>query len=96
MTDEAGAKRGSSACGAREEELKAEAFEAGGCHRHNLLREWATSLALARAWSRKPRGAAAEKESERLRGIVSTALRYSYEAGKDRRAGRIERGLNGR
>ncbi|GAB2792067.1 hypothetical protein GCM10027073_25350 [Streptomyces chlorus] len=44
----------------------------------------------------EPRGAAAEREGERLRGIVSTALRYSREAGKDRRAGRIERGLNGR
>jgi hypothetical protein len=56
----------------------------------------ALSLALARAWSQELRGAAAEKECERLRGIVSTALRHLHEAGEGRRAGRIERGLNGR
>lgn len=54
------------------------------------------SLALARAWSREPPGAAAKTEDERLRGIVSTAFLYLREAGRDRRAGRIERGLNGR
>ncbi|MFF4257958.1 phosphotransferase [Streptomyces sp. NPDC001663] len=56
----------------------------------------ALSLALARAWSQLLRGAAAEKEGERLRGIVSTAFLYLREAGEGRRAGRIERGLNGR
>lgn len=56
----------------------------------------ALSLAVARAWSQELRGAATEKEGERLRGIVSTALRYLREAGEGHRAGRIERGLNGR
>ncbi|MFI7093211.1 hypothetical protein [Streptomyces lydicus] len=51
---------------------------------------------LARAWSQELRGAAAEKECEPPCGIVSTALRYLREAGEGRRAGRIERGLNGR
>ncbi|GCB44593.1 hypothetical protein SNL152K_1883 [Streptomyces sp. NL15-2K] len=37
-----------------------------------------------------------EKECERPCGIVSTALRYLREAGEGRRAGRIERDLNGR
>ncbi|MFE5258720.1 hypothetical protein [Streptomyces coelicoflavus] len=79
-----------------EEELKGRGYEPGGRRRHNLLREWATSVALARAWSQELGGTGAEKEGERLRGIQSTAFLYLREAGEGRRAGRIERGLNGR
>ncbi|GAB3556255.1 hypothetical protein [Spelaeicoccus albus] len=79
-----------------EEELKAEGFEPGGRHSHDLLRKWAPSHALVRAWSQVPRGVAAEMEIERLRALVSTAVRYLYEAGEDSKAGRIERGLHGR
>lgn len=79
-----------------EERLKAEGFEPGGRSKHDLLREWAPSHALARAWSQEPRGAAAEQEVERLRALVSTAVRYLREAGEDSKAGRIERGLHGR
>jgi len=79
-----------------EEELKAEGFEPGGRHKHELLRKWAPSHALVRSWSQEPRGAAAEKEVERLRGLVYTSVRYLREAGEDRKAGRIERGLHGR
>jgi len=42
-------------------------------------------------WSQELRGAVADKEGERLRGIVSTAFLYLREAGEGRRAGRIER-----
>lgn len=79
-----------------EERLRAEDFESGGSHNHDLLREWAPSHALARAWSQEPRGSAAEKEVKRLRALVSTAVRYLREAGEDGKAGRIERGLHGR
>ncbi|MGW6793201.1 hypothetical protein [Streptomyces chartreusis] len=40
--------------------------------------------------------AAAEKEGERLRDIVSTAFLYPRDVGEGRREGRIEHGLNGR
>lgn len=78
-----------------EERLKAEGFEPGGSHNHDLLLEWAPSHALTRAWSQEPRGAAAEKEVERLRALVATAVRYLREAGEDGKASRIERGLHG-
>lgn len=79
-----------------EEHLTAEGFEPGASSAHDLLREWAPSIALARAWAQVPRGHAAEKEIERLRNLVSTAARYLREAGADRRAGQIERGLHGK
>jgi hypothetical protein len=78
-----------------EERLKAEGFEPGGSHAHGLLREWAPSHALARAWSQVPRGHAAEQEIERLRRLVVTAVRYLRESGEDGKAAKIERGLHG-
>ncbi|MFC0674525.1 hypothetical protein [Brachybacterium hainanense] len=78
-----------------EDSLKAEGFEPGNRHEHDLLREWAPSFALARAWGQQPRGYAAEREIERLRELVSTAVRYLREAGEAGKAGRIERGLHG-
>lgn len=79
-----------------EEELKAQGFEPGGRYKHELLRKWAPSHALVRAWSQEPRGAAAEKEVERLRALVSTAVHYLRKVGEDGKADRIERGLHGR
>lgn len=78
-----------------EEELKAEGFEPGHRHTHDLLRGWAPSHAFARAWSQEPRGHAAEREIDRLRQLVSTAARYLREAGEDTNAARVERGLRG-
>ena len=78
-----------------EERLKAEGFEPGYGHRHNLLRDWAPRHALARSWSQEPRGLAAEHEIERLRQLVSTAIRYLRDAGQDQNTWRIERGLRG-
>ncbi|MEU5852254.1 hypothetical protein [Saccharopolyspora shandongensis] len=79
-----------------EERLRAEGFEPGGSHAHDLLREWAPHHALARAWTQEPRGHAAEREVERLRRLVTAAVRYLREAGEDNRAAKIERGLRGR
>lgn len=78
-----------------EERLKAEGFEPGRSHNHDLLREWAPHHALARAWTQEPRGHAAEKEIERLRRLVDTAIRYLREAGEEGKAARLERGLKG-
>ncbi|WP_190814254.1 hypothetical protein [Saccharopolyspora pogona] len=75
--------------------LRAEAFEPGGSHAHDLLREWAPHHALARAWTQEPRGHAAEHEVQRLRRLVTTAVRYLREAGEDSKAAKIERGLHG-
>ncbi len=44
----------------------------------------------------EPRGAAADKEVERLRGLASTAVGYLRKAGEDTKSGRIEPGLHGR
>ncbi len=64
-----------------EEELKAEGFIPGMRHRHDLLRKYAPSHALVRAWSQAPRGTAAENEVTRLRVLVSRAVRFLREAG---------------
>jgi hypothetical protein len=58
-----------------EDELRAEGFIQGNRHSHHLLREWAPSQALARSWSQKPIGAAAEREVQRLRLLVQDAAR---------------------
>lgn len=79
-----------------EEELKAEGFVPGMRHRHDLLRKYAPSHALVRAWSQAPRGIAAENETTRLRAVVSQAVRFLREAGEGRKADQIERGLHGR
>lgn len=78
-----------------EERLKAEGFEPGNRHCHDLLREWAPSHALARSWSQRPQGEAAEQEAKRLRGLVQTAIRHLRESGNSRDAARLERALRG-
>jgi hypothetical protein len=78
-----------------EEELKAEGFEPGNRFSHDLLRKWAPSHALVRAWSQVPRGIAAENEITRLRSVVSQAVRFLRDAGEERKADQIERGLHG-
>jgi hypothetical protein len=78
-----------------EEHLKAEGFEPGNRHSHDLLREWAPSHALARSWSHRPHGEAAEREVQRLRGLVQTAIRHLRESGHTRDAARLERALHG-
>jgi hypothetical protein len=79
-----------------EEELRAEGFSPGNRHSHDLLREWAPSHALARAWSQAPQGAAAEHEVQRLRALVEEAVRSLRTRGHDSEAARIARGLRGR
>lgn len=69
-----------------EEELKAEGFEPGNRFSHDLLRKWAPSHALVRAWSQVPRGIAAENEITRLRSVVSQAVRFLRDAGEERKA----------
>jgi len=78
-----------------EEQLKAEGFQPGRRHDHDLLRRWAPSHALARDWAQVPRGYAAEKEIQRLRGLVQAAVRDLREAEMDDKAARLERGLRG-
>ncbi|MDE0572169.1 hypothetical protein ON058_01925 [Demequina sp. B12] len=79
-----------------EERLRAEGFDPGQQHAHELLREWAPSFALARSWSQEPRGFAAEHEVERLQRLVREAIGALRAAGEDHVASRIERGLRGR
>lgn len=79
-----------------EDRLRAEGFIQGNQHSHELLREWAPSHALARSWSQKPIGAAAEREVQRLRSLVEHAARLLRAIGHNSEAARIERGLNGR
>jgi hypothetical protein len=78
-----------------EERLKAEGFEPGNHHSHDLLREWAPSHALARSWSQRPRGNAAEREVQRLRGLVQAAIGRLRASGNREEAGRLERALQG-
>ena len=79
-----------------EEQLKAEGFEPGNQHSHDLLRQWAPSHALARSWSQRPRGEATEREIQRLRGLVQTAIRHLRTSGNPQDAARLERALDGR
>lgn len=79
-----------------EEELKAEGFQPGRHFSHELLCRRSPSHALVRAWSQAPRGTAAENEITRLRAVVSQAVRFLREAGEERKADQIERGLHGR
>lgn len=78
-----------------EERLRAEGFEPGGRHNHDLLREWAPRHALARSWTQRPLGQAAEEEVKRLRSLVRTAAQFLREVGAEDKARRIERGLHG-
>ena len=79
-----------------EEELKAEGFRPGNRDSHDLLRELAPAHALARSWSQRPRGEAAEREVERLQRLVSEAIAALRSHGHASVASRIERGLRGR
>jgi hypothetical protein len=78
-----------------EDRLRAEGFEPGNRHSHELLRNWAPAHALARFWCAEPQRTAAEREVERLQRLVREAVRLLEAAGDDRGARRIERGLRG-
>jgi hypothetical protein len=78
-----------------EDRLRAEGFEPGNRHSHELLRRWAPAHALARSWCAEPRRAVAEQEVERLQRLVREAVRLLEAAGDVRGARRIERGLRG-
>ena len=79
-----------------EEQLKAEGFQPGNRYSHDLLRQWAPAHALARSWSQRPRGEAAEHEVERLQRLVREAVAALRRHGDESAASRIERGLQGR
>jgi hypothetical protein len=74
-----------------EEQLRAEGYLPGSHHRHELLREWAPSHALARAWSQQPRGAAAEREIQRLHDLVQEAARTHASRARPRQRGSADR-----
>lgn len=78
-----------------EEKLRAEGFSLGNRHSHDLLREWAPSLALARSWSQEAQGAAAEREVQRLRELVTSASMTLRRLGHDAEAARLTRALGG-
>lgn len=78
-----------------ENQLKAKGFEPGSSFEHELLRQWSPGIALARSWTQRSRGYAAEKEIERLRELVHTAARYLRNAGEYEDARRIELALEG-
>jgi hypothetical protein len=79
-----------------EEELTAEGFQPGHRHSHDLLRAWAPAHALARAWSQRPQGEAAEREVARLQRLAREAAATLRRHGHESEASRIERGLRGR
>jgi hypothetical protein len=78
-----------------EDRLRAEGFEPGNRHAHDLLQEWAPAHALARHWCSEPQRSAAEQEIHRLQSLVQEAVRLLQAAGDDRGARRISRGLYG-
>ena len=79
-----------------EDELKAEGFMPGQRHSHDTLRQWSPHFALARSWTQRPRGHAAEQEVERLQRLLRQAIQDLRDSGSDDQASRIERGMQGR
>jgi hypothetical protein len=78
-----------------EERWRAEGFTPGNRHSHDMLRELAPSLALARSWTQEPRGAAAEREVLRLQGLVADAVAALRRHGHETEASRLTRALGG-
>ena len=53
-----------------EQELRARGFEPGMRYKHDLLRNWAPSHALARSWCQQPRRSPEREVAQRRRGAA--------------------------
>ena len=81
---------------AREDRLTAEGWQPGNRGAHEDLREWSPRWALARSWTQRPLGDAAEKEVQRLQAVVGESVRLLRQLGHELHATQIERALRGR
>jgi hypothetical protein len=81
----------------RESELKAGGYAPGDRYKHELLREYGPSFALARQWAGFDRDLERlQQEIGRLRGLVSRAASDLKTAGKEGKARSLLRALDGR
>lgn len=78
-----------------EDRLKAEGFQPGSRHAHDLLRDWAPNFALARSWMGGPATKALEEELNRLQRLVGEAIDMLRRCGEPAGAARLERALSG-
>ncbi|MGC4154508.1 MAG: hypothetical protein QM628_15720 [Propionicimonas sp.] len=78
-----------------EDRLKAEGFQPGRRHMHDVLRDFAPGLALARSWVSDPARTAEQEEIERLRKLVLDAASVLNRAGLTKEADRVHRALSG-
>jgi hypothetical protein len=70
---------------------RALSFTPGNPHSHDLQRDWARPIGLARSWSQEPHGAAAEREVLCLRGLIAAAGATLRRHGHETEATRITR-----
>lgn len=81
----------------REEELRLKGNQPGDRWYHDYLRELSPGYALARQWAGLDQEAEMlRKEISRLRGLISGAAYDLRDAGKERKASRLLRALEGR
>ena len=78
-----------------EDKLRAEGFELGNRHSHQLLREWTPGHALVRDWASRSEVALLRKEIERLHRVVELASSELTRLGAEREANRVRRALKG-
>lgn len=78
-----------------EEPLKAQGFQPGNRHAHDVLRSYAPCLALARSWTKTQTNTALEHEVERLRKLTEHAIQLLRSSGNEEAAQQIQRGLRG-
>ena len=79
-----------------EDRLTAEGWQPGNRGAHEQLREWSPRWALARSWTQRPLGDAAEKEVQRLQAVVAESVQLLRQLGHELHATQIERALRGR
>lgn len=79
-----------------EDRLTAEGWQPGNRGAHQDLRAWSPRWALARSWTQRPLGDAAEKEVQRLQAVVGESARLLRQLGHELHATQIERALRGR
>lgn len=78
-----------------EDRLKAQGFQPGIRHAHDVLRQWAPQIALARSWTQSQAVKTLDDEVQRLQRVVNEAIGLLRRAGDERGAARIERALGG-
>jgi hypothetical protein len=79
-----------------ERRLEAEGHLPGGQWQHDFLREERPAHALVRQWAGEGEVATLKKEIQRLQSLVSRGVSWLREAGDERHATSLERGLHGR